>query len=289
MKPKIKLYNSSIAHCINKDTNEQGSFGTGDLCIPPTHFEWYRGAEQVGDICVITEEMASMVSIVPEKIKILLIIEPPLICPSIYEHLKNVEFRSQFDFILTYSQEAINLAPYKILPYMFGGCWIYPQDRKCYAKTKNISIIASRKAETKGHIMRHQAIAKFKDNIDGLFGNGYQFIPYKLLGLKDFRYQIVIENDPCDSMVSEKLIDCLVTGTIPIYCGSPRIGDYFNIEGILTFNDMDGLKTCIEKANEDFFKSKKSVILQNFYKAATYCVPEDDIFFNYLKPLLTEQ
>ena len=47
----------------------------------------------------------------------------------------------------------------------------------------------------------------------------------KIDGLRDYRYHFCIENIKRDYWFTEKLIDCFVTGTIPIYWGCPSIFD----------------------------------------------------------------
>ena len=74
MLPKIKILDRQFAH------NPECSFGAGDLKIKPNYFEWYRGIEkQDNDIVVITESCMKLVDMQPEKIRILLILEPPCI------------------------------------------------------------------------------------------------------------------------------------------------------------------------------------------------------------------
>ena len=47
---------------------------------------------------------------------------------------------------------------------------------------------------------------------------------------------------------TDKIIDCFLTGTIPIYHGCQDISDYFDIEGIIIFNenlDLSDLNTTV--------------------------------------------
>ena len=46
-------------------------------------------------------------------------------------------------------------------------------------------------------------------------------------------FHIVIEGFKNDHYYSEKLIDCLITKTVPIYWGHTEIGKYFNEMGMI--------------------------------------------------------
>jgi hypothetical protein len=51
----------------------------------------------------------------------------------------------------------------------------------------------------------------------------------------------VIENVVDDCWFTEKLLDSFLSGTIPIYCGCPTIGDFFDLQGMLLFTSVDEL------------------------------------------------
>lgn len=53
-------------------------------------------------------------------------------------------------------------------------------------------------------------------------------VEHKIDALKDYQFSIAIENTNEDGYFSEKLGDCILTDTTPIYMGSPNIEDYFN-------------------------------------------------------------
>jgi hypothetical protein len=107
-------------------------------------------------------------------------------------------------------------------------------------------MIASAKQITKGHMIRHGYAERFKDHLD-LFGGacGSPRLPdtdptqpwvSKMYGLNDYMFSVVVENDFYDNYYTEKITDCFATGTIPVYLGSPTIGDVFNTNGIIQLN-----------------------------------------------------
>jgi glycosyltransferase involved in cell wall biosynthesis len=65
-------------------------------------------------------------------------------------------------------------------------------------------------------------------------------------------FSIAIESTREKNYFSEKLIDCLLTKTIPFYWGCPNVEEFFDPSGIITFENADDL---IKKINElDFGK-----------------------------------
>lgn len=278
-KQLIKLVDNQFAH--------GKSFGTGDLQISPVNFDWYRGNENINDLVVFSEDMFHVVDRYSEKTKIGFIIESPLIKKQSYDYISNPKNYNKFDKIFTFSNDLIKINPEKFNFYAFGGCWIYPKDRLVYEKTKNISIISSFKRITSGHKMRHEIIEKFRSQIDGVYGGGYKFVQNKIEALKDYRYSFVVEQGNHDAMFSEKLIDCFVTGTIPIYWGCEgKIGEYFNIDGIFQFEDIGEIAEILKDCNEESYLRKTKAIEENFEIAKKYVIPEDYIWEKYLKNLL---
>lgn len=293
MKPQIRIADTQFAH------SGQGSYGAGDLQIPPAFFDWVRCDNPISDLIVITEASAHLVDTFSEKIKILLIIESPMINPDIYNKLSDKAFTDKFTYILTFSLDHIGMhQPMfyhfrlwdKFMYTPFGGCWLFPHEQKIYEKNLNVSIIASDKRATPNHLLRHEVIAKLGDKIDGIFGRGYNTIKSKLEGLEKYRFHIVIENDSCNGMFSEKLIDALMAGCIVFYCGDKFIGKRFNLNAILCFETCDELEILFNKfGNKEYYDSQQDAIKHNFDLAHLYSIPEDLIYTQLLKTLINVQ
>ena len=84
------------------------------------------------------------------------------------------------------------------------------------------------------------------------------------------QFHIAIENDVKANWFSEKLLDCFISKTIPIYCGCPNIGEYFNEKGIIKFSNI---KECIEickNVNENTYQEMLPTIEENYNKALEY-------------------
>ena len=146
-----------------------------------------------------------------------------------------------------------------------------------YPKTKLVSMIASNKTMCSEHIYRQQMIQKFSNKCDH-FGRGYKTIRNKEDGLKDYCFSICMENATYPNMFTEKITDCFMTGTIPIYYGIPNIGDFFDINGIIPLTD----NFKIEDLSFDLFFSKIESVKNNFDLSMKMLIAEDYIYYNFI-------
>lgn len=217
--------------------------------------------------------------------KIAWLIEPPVLISkmqskSFYDFIINNH--RIFDMIFTYDTRLLSLGnKFRYVP--FGTTWIWPEHRKIYEKSKMTSIIASNKNITAGHKLRHQVIDKFRDRFDAVLGRKYQPFENKWDGLKDFRYSVVIENEMVDIFFTEKLMDCFMTGTVPIYWGTKGISEIFDTDGFIYFNNLDELENILDTITEDDYLARRRAIKNNFNIAMRYLRPENTMWENGLK------
>lgn len=240
----------------------------------PEKFEWDRSL--TGEHIIITDNLLQMVDRFDHNKKYAWLIESPLITPHAYKYIR--DNHSKFDLIFTFNKELLNISD-KFIFIPIGGCWIREDDRVISEKSKNLSIILSSKRTTLGHRLRHSIIEKYP-NIDTYGFNNH--IENKIIGLKDYRFSIIIENCKEDYYFTEKLIDSFITGTIPIYWGCPSIGDFFNTDGMITFNDLDDFASINEIINENYYNSRIDIIRENYELAKKYLIA-DDLIYNFLK------
>lgn len=96
-------------------------------------------------------------------------------------------------------------------------------------KIKKISWIVSNLNFLPGHKLRmqlHKEVLKRQIPID-IFGRGINPIEDKFDGLAEYEYSIAIENSSSPHYWTEKIADCFLSYTVPIYYGCTNIGDYF--------------------------------------------------------------
>lgn len=200
--------------------------------------------------------------------------------PEYHENYYNwIKYNNEnFSHIITHDKDLLELdEKFKFIP--IGGAWILDKDISIYNKSKNFSIIASSKNQTSGHKMRHAIISGLNGKAD-LYGRGFKTIQNKIEGLKDYRYTFCIENCKKDYYFTEKLIDCFLTGTIPIYWGCPSIGKFFNTDGMIIFDNLLELKDKLKFCTQEFYEKNIEAIRQNFKTAHQYLCAEDYIYEN---------
>jgi hypothetical protein len=260
----IKLVDSSFSHSVLGYCSDFQS---------SSNFRWERNKIDFNNDTVVYTDSDLNKSIGKPK-SIAWLIEPIEINSSPYNFVINN--KDKFKIIFTHEKELLDRGvPFEFYP--FGGCWISPETQKIYNKNKNISIIASSKNDTSGHRLRHQIVSKFKNLFD-VYGRGYNPIEYKLEGLKEYRFSIVVENCKRDYWFTEKLIDCLRTGTIPIYWGCPSIGNFFNTDGFLIFNSIEELESILNNVDEKLYNEKFKFVEENFNLALNYILPDEIIY-----------
>lgn len=269
MKIKLPIIDNLFSHCYTTSNCES------DI------IEWVRDNYDDYDFIFITDNSLPIVDSIVNKKKYGWLVESPEITKVYYDYIEKNYFK--FDKIFTFKKEF--LEKYEnafLLP--IGGCWINNKDRGMYLedKSKLLSIISSNKTQTNGHKLRHTIINLF-NNID-VYGRGYNPIDNKIIACKDYMFQIVIENTKCDYYFTEKIIDCLQTGVIPIYYGCPSISNFFNINGILFFNTIDELYEIINSLSHELYKSKIEHIKDNFELSKKYLIAEEYLINEYIKP-----
>lgn len=157
-------------------------------------------------------------------------------------------------------------------------------------KNKEISCISSAKNFLPGHIMRMEII-QFLKNIErvDLFGSGINPIESKLNALIDYKFSIVIENARISNWITEKLNDCFLTKTVPIYYGAPNVGDFFPEQALIQFNSIPELHEIlrqIEKSPDECYNSKLPYLDDAKHKAQEYLLTPDIWFNRFVKPLI---
>jgi hypothetical protein len=175
--------------------------------------------------------------------------------------------------------------------YIVADCWISPQYYHfidVLKKEFKISTLAGSKYmnSAKGHLFRqtiHHAQNTLKEHPIIFFRSSMQ-IPHimdygnnPLLSMKEelfdtFQFAIVIENSKQRNYFTEKIIDCLITKTIPIYYGCPNIHQFFDTTGwiILESDDITILQSKLALLDSLYYAKYNDIIEKNFIKAQEY-------------------
>ena len=81
----------------------------------------------------------------------------------------------------------------------------------------------------------------------------------------------------------KKLIDCLITGTVPVYWGCPSIGDFFNKKGFIVVDSVNDVGEALSKITPELYQQMLPYIEDNFNKSKNYILSENYIFDEYIK------
>ena len=219
-----------------------------------------------------------------------------------------IENYNKFDVILTFDRELLKLLPNAVflpptevtqfnrLPNPYGHppyksplieTYELPDSAlQIYPKSKLVSAVVSTKAFLPGHVKRLNFVRAIEHKID-LFGRGIKELPSKLDGLRDYMFSVAIENVSCDdNYFSEKIIDCFLTGTIPIYHGCIHIGEFFDERGIISFQTQEELDAIIDSLSLEKYNSMLEYAKINYEKCYEWPLNNDMLYDMYYKKII---
>lgn len=210
--------------------------------------------------------------------------------PDVISGLKSSldKYAHNYKYIFTFDVEVLEKYSHAV-KLMQGYPWIR-EDREYGPKSFSVSTVVGNKVWTKNHELRQKLWFKQEKitNIErefymGFYGGPENFLNNKILegGQKHqmfySQFHICIENCSIQNYFSEKILDCFISKTIPIYCGCLNIGEYFNEKGILRFTNI---KECIEVCNSltpSVYNEMLPYIEENYKLAQDFLVIEQQL------------
>lgn len=210
------------------------------------------------------------VPIIDDKVKynVLSLMEPESVVSIFSEEILN-----KFDLIITWRKDI--LEKYKnSVKMIFGSCWIN-QDELSFNKKNKISYLMSNKRSTNGHIFRYFV---YNCMFDRPLINDLQttciMTPPRITSkseiLDEYKFSVIVENEKLEDWITEKLIDCFATKTVPIYWGAPNASEYFDKNGIIQFDNIDDLNKILDNLTSNDYDSRLSAIEKNFQLSKDY-------------------
>lgn len=266
----------------------------------PQLVEWVceqhgKGYENYDGVTVFTDKdlLSPYVDRVQSKYKVAWIVECRAIHPFAYQHITLVE--DKFDYIFTFDEELLKRGD-KYIKNMIGTSRVTDEVAGVHDKTKLLSLIASSKQWTKGHKLRHIIAESIKNKYPvDLWGSAYKpfgknnnglsagaFNEGKTEPLKEYYFSITVMNSDENNYFTETLVDVFRHGTIPIFWGCNNIGEYFNEQGILKFNNPAELIKILDNLSPELYYDKIEYVKENYELAKQY-VSMDDTFARNLK------
>jgi hypothetical protein len=216
-----------------------------------------------------------------DSYKVLLCTEPPVVQPEMYAKVRELKAGYDLTLSLADSSWVNDTDGGNVLQWSFGSSHVPLEHWAVYPKTRLCSIIASKQDWAPGHKMRHAAIAMIQRlGFDCTpLGKGYSFLPAKADGLRDYMFSIVIENSISGRYMTEKIIDAVATGTVPVYWGSSWAKELFG-EGILTFDTLEQLEALLPSLTPQLYAAMLPQAVANVDKARGYVPPERWLWHN---------
>jgi len=224
------------------------------------------------------------------KYQIYLQNEPDAICPKEEYLIANAK---KYNLILTFNKNVIEQCSNAKLFTFYTQTWIRKEDYETIRleeKVYSISSLVGMKQMTHGHTIRLQLyfsqesfgqipITFFRSSVPPLLpvitNNPLlesREIHAKIALFRTFQFHLAIENSKQENYFTEKLIDCLVTKTIPIYYGCPNIHEYFNTEGwiLLEVGTPEEVIRKCSRLDSDYYGKYREILEENYQKALYY-------------------
>jgi len=222
---------------------------------------------------------------------VLIMHEPEIIAHLRYPTIQNMD---RFYRVYTCDEEILTRFPEKSRRYLGGsGSWARDENLASSPKEFKISSITGTKCfpGVSGHAFRQHLY--FNQNLFPpnciFFRSGAgeplpeiannPIIPYKHEGdwvsgkeviFDGFQFSIVIENTQQKNFFTEKILDCLIFRSIPIYWGCPNIGEFFDTTGWIFFNNISDLLSKLNLLDSDYYEKYAEVIEKNRIEALKY-------------------
>ena len=141
-------------------------------------------------------------------------------------------------------------------------------------KPFEVSYLTSSKNWCPGHMLRQQIFDILPSAVGGL-KVGKHRSPPRLSGVErtatfQAQYHIAVENAQWNNYFTEKILDCFLMRTIPIYWGCPNLGEYFNLDGVMQFSTVDSLVLLLKNLTPEYYLEHHQAIEENYQSALEY-------------------
>ena len=114
-------------------------------------------------------------------------------------------------------------------------------------------------------------------------GNPIEGEGKKELWNRNAMFHVAVENSKHNNYFTDKIIDCFCTKTVPLYWGAPAIGDWYDENGIITFEDENDLINIINNLTPQDYYDMSESIDYNYHRAL-----EHSNFFKRIEEFIDE-
>jgi hypothetical protein len=198
-----------------------------------------------------------------------------------------LENQNCFTYVLTQFPQLLTLKNSVKL----AGCGSFVDPAPDIKKNFAVSTVITYRNVLPGHFLRHELYRRRKeikipfDIYAGTWNETFEGKDTILMPpwpnrkqkvmIMDCMFHICIEGFKRIDQYSEKLIDSLITKTVPIYWGCINIGDYFNEQGIIQVNSVDEIIDVCRILTPEVYERMLPVVNDNYELALKVYKYED--------------
>jgi len=213
-------------------------------------------------------------------------IEPEAIIPAANSI---IDSSHKYAFILTFNADVLKKCK-NAYKYIFGTTWIHAYEYNSINTADKKFILTSvtgNKLMAPGHHFRQVVyneqlritsiptsfyISGNSESLKQIKQNPTLSRESKMELFQTSQFSLVIENSMQENYFTEKLCDCLITKTIPVYCGCPNISDFFDTTGWIIINNysFDELLMKLNTLTEDYYMKHMDIVEKNLNTVKKY-------------------
>jgi len=193
----------------------------------------------------------------------------------------DLDYLNQFDLVITSRRDIVHanvIRTHYLHPYRIRKTCDELATLSDIEKSKPISAIVSDLTILPSHKARYAFINKlkghYKNELDWFGGDEDSYITDKWDGLAPYEYSIAIENSKHENYFTEKITDCFLSYTMPLYWGCPNINDFFDDRSFVTLEVEDYISSiarideCLNadahKKNLKFIRESRRLVLEKY-------------------------
>lgn len=168
----------------------------------------------------------------------------------------------------------------------FMGCTSFVKPTPDINKKFAVSTVMSGRCNLPGHFLRREMWDK-RDQVrmpfdfylgthnrlsDDFYTKGIPLPAEKgdKIRVFDCMFHVAYDSYSRYNLFSEKLIDCFITKTVPIYWGCTNLSDFFNTNGMYVINSVDEAISVCNKITPDDYYNMTDAINDNYNRGLEY-------------------
>jgi hypothetical protein len=205
-------------------------------------------------------------------------VEPPEILDIADRIIQHKDF---YDLILAWNEKVLEHCP-KAQFFPEAVCsWInrrkeegavyQPMDTA--TKQFAVSLITSDKTFCPGHKLRvdvYNALPESFGNLKVIKHMSPPRWPDKRTIIEPYMFHIGVENALHNNWFADKIVDAFIGMAVPIYWGCPNLDKYFNMDGVIRFNDVEECLSILKNLTPEDYTKRIPAMKDNFERAMKF-------------------